>query len=88
MPSRLFPPSSHSMFPVLSHELPRSRGHPIWLSHALLLPTALSAAPRGGPYLGGSLYSQWREGLRCLRLAWGLAEGGNSGGRAHRDPRE
>lgn len=68
------PPSSHSPFLILPREVARS--------HAFLLPTALCAGPRGGSYLGGSLYSQWCQGLRGLRLAWGLAEGGDSGDRA------
>lgn len=88
MPSRGFPPPRHSPFPVLPVEIPTSRGHP-----ALAVPCFAPArdplfSSPGGPYLGGSLYSQWRQGLRCLRLARGLAEGGKSRGRARRDPRE
>lgn len=85
MPSRGFPPSSHSPFPVLPHEAPRSHGYPILAVLCLALAHCSLSSSLGGSYLGGSLYSQWCQGLRSLRLAWGLAEGGDNGGRARRD---
>lgn len=60
IPSGRFPPSSHkgSLFPALPHKVPKPMA-----TLCLLLPTALCPAPGRGPYLGGSLYSQRRQGL-------------------------
>lgn len=72
MPSRRFPPSSHSSFPVLPREVPRSHGQPMLAVPCLALDHGPLPSSLGWPLPGGQLVQPVASGSARTEAGLGL----------------